>query len=64
MTDSTIIRVAAAQFHVGADMDANLAKCLHWLDEAARCQPQLIVLPEFCNHLSWYDDKQRSRSMW
>jgi predicted amidohydrolase len=58
MTDSTIIRVAAAQFHVGADMDANLAKCLHWLDEAARCQPQLIVLPEFCNHLSWYDDKQ------
>jgi predicted amidohydrolase len=58
MTNSPTVRVAAAQFHVGADVDANLATCLRMLDAAAACQPDLIVLPEFCNHLSWYDDKQ------
>ena len=50
------IRVAAAQFAVGVDLDANLASCLHWLREAGRCRPDLVVLPEFCNHASWYDD--------
>lgn len=50
------IRVAAAQFAVGVDLDANLASCLHWLSEAGRCKPDLVVLPEFCNHASWYDD--------
>jgi predicted amidohydrolase len=49
--------VAAAQFHVGADIEANLQKCLYWLDRASQCKPDLVVLPEFCNHLSWYDDK-------
>ncbi|MEH6568287.1 MAG: carbon-nitrogen hydrolase family protein [Halioglobus sp.] len=52
------VRVAVTQFHVGADIDANLASCLHWLDEAAKCGPDVVVLPEFCNHLSWYDNKQ------
>ena len=50
--------MAAAQFHVGADVQANLESCLHWLDQASQCQPDLVILPEFCNHLSWYDDKQ------
>jgi nitrilase len=58
MTRSTTVRVAAAQFHVGADIKANLAACLHWLAEANQCGPDLVVLPEFCNHLSWYEDKQ------
>ena len=49
--------MAAAQFHVGADVQANLQKCLYWLDRASECKPDLVVLPEFCNHLSWYDDK-------
>ncbi len=52
------VRVAVAQFHAGADIEQNLATCLHWLEQAASCQPDLVVLPEFCNHLSWYDDKQ------
>lgn len=52
------VRVAVAQFHIGSDIEANLEKCLFWLDKANQCQPDLIVLPEFCNHLSWYDDKQ------
>ena len=58
MTMPKTVRVAAAQFHVGADIQANLAACLHWLDAASRCKPDLVVLPEFCNHLSWYEDKQ------
>ncbi|MEM1113626.1 MAG: carbon-nitrogen hydrolase family protein [Pseudomonadota bacterium] len=52
------IRVAAVQFHAGPDIDANLTTCLEWLDRATACEPDLVVLPEFCNHLSWYDDKQ------
>lgn len=55
-TRSTRIRVAAAQFAVGVDVDANLASCLHWIREAGRCKPDLVVLPEFANHASWYDD--------
>ena len=58
MTDHKTIRVAAAQFHVGDDVEANLATCLYWLDQASACNPDLVVLPEFCNHLSWYQDKQ------
>lgn len=50
------IKAAAAQFHVGADIEANLASCLRVLDKAAAHSPDLVVLPEFCNHLSWYDD--------
>ena len=55
-TSATQIRVAAAQFAVGVDVDANLASCLHWIREAGRCKPDLLVLPEFANHASWYDD--------
>lgn len=58
MSNPSTVRVAAAQFHIGADVDANLATCLRMLDTAAGCKPDLVVLPEFCNHLSWYDDKQ------
>lgn len=52
-----MIRVAAAQFASGLDMDENLATCLRMIDQAAVCHPDLIVLPEFCNRLSWYEDK-------
>lgn len=55
------VRVAAAQFAVGTDLDANLAACLHWLREAGKCKPHLVVLPEFVNHASWYDDAEHCR---
>ena len=51
------IRVAAVQFGAGADVQANLQKCLAMIDKAAVQKPDLMVLPEFVNHLSWYDDK-------
>jgi predicted amidohydrolase len=49
------VRVAAVQFAVGSEVDANLAICLRMLEAAANRDPELVVLPEFCNHLSWYD---------
>lgn len=52
------MRVAALQFGAGTDVPSNLATCLRMIDEAARHQPDLMVLPEFSNHASWYDNKQ------
>jgi predicted amidohydrolase len=56
------VRVAAVQFEVGRDRAANLAACLRLIDQAAAEGARLIVLPEFCNHLSWYDDGETARS--
>jgi predicted amidohydrolase len=61
MSQSGPIRAAVAQFHVGADVSRNLASCLRALDAAARERPHVVVLPEFANHLSWYDDQAHCR---
>ncbi|MEU8900320.1 carbon-nitrogen hydrolase family protein [Nocardia sp. NPDC048505] len=58
-----MIRVAAAQLAAGSDVAVNLAACLRLLDEAAATGADLVVLPEFCNHLSWYDDREHARRM-
>lgn len=63
MTQSGLVRAAAAQFHVGADVDRNLSACLSALDTAARERPHIVVLPEFSNHLSWYDDQAHCRAV-
>lgn len=55
------IRVAAVQFAVGLDTAANLATCLRMVDHAAAEGAGLIVLPEFCNRLSWYTDRDDAR---
>ncbi len=52
------IRVAAAQFHVGNDVAQNLETCLRIIREAGALKPDLLVLPEFCNHCSWYDSAE------
>jgi len=62
MTKSRI-RVAVAQFHAGDDINANLATCIRAIDDAARCDPDIIVLPEFSNHLSWYGDIDHCREV-
>ncbi|SEG54845.1 Predicted amidohydrolase [Thermomonospora echinospora] len=51
------VRVAAVQFAIGRDVSANLATCLRMIDKAAAEGADIIVLPEFCNHLSWYEDR-------
>ena len=55
--------VAAAQFATTADVAENLDICLEMIDEAADSGAELIVLPEFCNHLSVYDDADHCRRM-
>ncbi len=57
MAEAKLVKVAAAQYHVGTDLDANLKTALRMLDAAAREKPDLVVLPEFANHLSWYQDE-------
>ena len=54
------VRVAAAQFSNGTDVDQNLATVLRMIDLAALEHPDVLVLPEFCNHLSIYDDGQHA----
>lgn len=51
-----LIRVAAVQFGVTEDISANLQTCLRLIDRAAAHAPALIVLPEFVNHIAWYQD--------
>ncbi|HRQ23093.1 MAG TPA: nitrilase-related carbon-nitrogen hydrolase [Anaerolineales bacterium] len=55
MRDSKI-RAAAVQFCVVADVAANLQTCLRMIDEAAKHKPDVMVLPEFVNHIAWYKD--------
>ncbi|MFF3228384.1 nitrilase-related carbon-nitrogen hydrolase [Nocardia suismassiliense] len=56
-------RVAAAQLAAGTDVAVNLDACLRMIDQAAGAAAELVVLPEFCNHLSWYDDRAHARRM-
>lgn len=49
-------RVAALQFASGTDLEENLSTCLRMIDLGAGRDPDLLVLPEFCNHISWYDN--------
>ena len=57
------LRVAAAQFAVGTDVDANLAACVRMLDAAAAEGADLVVLPEVCNHLSVDDSADQCRAV-
>ncbi|MCM6771925.1 carbon-nitrogen hydrolase [Nocardia sp. CDC159] len=56
-------RVAAAQLAAGTDVADNLAACLRMIDAAASVGAELVVLPEFCNHLSWYADRAHAHRM-
>lgn len=52
------IRAAAAQFGVGTNVQENLQTCLRLIDQAAQKQPDVLVLPEFVNHIAWYADAE------
>ncbi|MBB5210167.1 nitrilase-related carbon-nitrogen hydrolase [Microbulbifer hydrolyticus] len=53
-------RIAALQFATGTDIAHNLSTCLRMIDRAAAGGVQLMVLPEFCNHISWYRDRAQA----
>ncbi|MDE0603234.1 MAG: carbon-nitrogen hydrolase [bacterium] len=61
MTDQ--VRVAAVQFATGTDLEENLATCLRMLDAAAAERAELVVMPEFCNHLSVYGNQDHCCSV-
>ena len=48
-------RVSAVQFGTGTEVAENLKTCLKMIDEAAKCAPNFIVLPEFSNHCAIYE---------
>lgn len=50
-----MVRVAAVQFATGPDVEENLATVRRMVEAAADQGAELVVLPEFCNHPSWYD---------
>lgn len=45
------VRVGAAQFYSGPDIEANLEVCVRYLEEAAAAGVQLVVLPENANRV-------------
>ena len=57
---SSNIRVAAIQLAVTSDVSENLQTCCRLIDQAATEKPDLIILPEFCNHFAWYKDREHS----
>jgi predicted amidohydrolase len=54
------MRVVVSQFATSLNTQENLASCLRVISNAASCQPDLILLPEFCNTLSWYRDHNQA----
>ncbi len=42
------MRISLAQYALGADMGANLAKALAMMKRASQCEAQLVVFPELC----------------
>jgi predicted amidohydrolase len=58
------MRVAVVQFEVSDDVEENLQTCLRMIDKAqAECDPDLIVLPEYCNHPPLYRDPEHCYSV-
>lgn len=43
------MRVAVSQFATSSNRQENLASCIRMINEAASCEPTLIVLPAYCN---------------
>ncbi|MEL7208504.1 MAG: carbon-nitrogen hydrolase family protein, partial [Actinomycetota bacterium] len=57
------VRAAAVQFATTTDVEENLATCLRMIDAAGEESPDLVVLPEFANHLSVYESAEHCREV-
>jgi predicted amidohydrolase len=44
------MRVAVTQFATSLNTESNLATCIRIINQAASCQPNIIVLPAYCNN--------------
>lgn len=58
-----MLRVAAVQYAVGEEVEANLVTALRMVDRAVAEGAQVVVLPEFGNHVSWYADRAHARRL-
>lgn len=54
------VRVAAAQCEIGTDVSTNIDTLVRMVAQAAAGGAQLVVLPEFGNHLSVYDSAEHA----
>ncbi|MGI9576783.1 MAG: nitrilase-related carbon-nitrogen hydrolase [Microthrixaceae bacterium] len=54
------VKVAAAQCEVGKDVAANTATLVRMVTQASERGAELVVLPEFGNHLSVYESAQHA----
>lgn len=52
------ITIATTQYTVGTDREANLLAILQRIDEAADRGADLVLFPEFANHVSLYRDQE------
>ena len=63
MTVSDRLRVAAGQYAATTHLDNNLAACMRLVGQAADAGADVVVLPEFANHISVYDSLEHCRSV-
>ncbi len=63
MVEKKLIRVSAIQFGASENIEENLNTSLKMIDKASLDKPSLMVLPEFINHCSWYEDINHSYSV-
>lgn len=54
------VRIAALQYGVTTNVADNLDKAIAFIDIAAAEKPDVIMTPEFANHVSWYDTKEQA----
>lgn len=54
------VRIAAMQYGVTTNVADNLDKAIAFIDLAAAEKPDVIMTPEFANHVSWYDTKEQA----
>ncbi|WP_185962632.1 carbon-nitrogen hydrolase family protein [Thalassomonas sp. M1454] len=54
------LRVAVLQFASTLNVEENLDTCLRMLAKGAEVKPNLMVMPEFCNALSWYENQEHA----
>ncbi|PJJ56378.1 putative amidohydrolase [Mumia flava] len=57
------VRVAAVQLAATEDVEENLAAAVRLVSDAVARGAELVVLPEFGNHVSWYTDRAHARRM-
>jgi len=57
------LRVAAGQYAATQNLDENLESCLRLIEEAGEAGADLLVLPEFANHISVYESAEHCREV-